>query len=85
MVLKLCYHLKRPLNAFESSVNSDGTQTTFQKFIVCHMFESSVNSDGTQTLYLIKIGYATFESSVNSDGTQTKEKTDNITGCLRVV
>ena len=34
---------------FESSVNSDGTQTISIMDIVRHWFESSVNSDGTQT------------------------------------
>ena len=35
---------------FESSVNSDGTQTINWSLDVLVAFESSVNSDGTQTL-----------------------------------
>ena len=34
---------------FESSVNSDGTQTAGDLLRVSGVFESSVNSDGTQT------------------------------------
>ena len=34
---------------FESSVNSDGTQTFIGKRMNKALFESSVNSDGTQT------------------------------------
>ncbi len=34
---------------FESSVNSDGTQTSTIFEISSILFESSVNSDGTQT------------------------------------
>ena len=34
---------------FESSVNSDGTQTLFNALTLAISFESSVNSDGTQT------------------------------------
>ena len=36
-------------SAFESSVNSDGTQTQFVNYQYPFRFESSVNSDGTQT------------------------------------
>ena len=36
-------------NTFESSVNSDGTQTGETLDAVTTSFESSVNSDGTQT------------------------------------
>ena len=35
---------------FESSVNSDGTQTLRGEKIGNNLFESSVNSDGTQTI-----------------------------------
>ena len=38
---------------FESSVNSDGTQTLERKLSIAVGFESSVNSDGTQTLLMI--------------------------------
>ena len=34
---------------FESSVNSDGTQTKECEIMAEYLFESSVNSDGTQT------------------------------------
>ena len=34
---------------FESSVNSDGSQTLDDVQSVCDWFESSVNSDGSQT------------------------------------
>ena len=37
---------------FESSVNSDGTQTRIGHNTVIYRFESSVNSDGTQTVRL---------------------------------
>ena len=40
---------------FESSVNSDGTQTDFIKRLRMHWFESSVNSDGTQTATVTQI------------------------------
>ena len=56
---------------FESSVNSDGTQTSFFVGGDYMLFESSVNSDGTQTNARAKHGSQPFESSVNSDGTQT--------------
>ena len=38
------------MTPFESSVNSDGTQTPFDPVRPCSVFESSVNSDGTQTI-----------------------------------
>ena len=38
------------LLSFESSVNSDGTQTATTAATRTWEFESSVNSDGTQTL-----------------------------------
>ena len=56
---------------FESSVNSDGTQTFWKVFNKAIAFESSVNSDGTQTLAKTTLLIPPFESSVNSDGTQT--------------
>ena len=56
---------------FESSVNSDGTQTAKNLPILILLFESSVNSDGTQTLDPFIHLFTLFESSVNSDGTQT--------------
>ena len=60
------------VRVFESSVNSDGTQTLISNWWDTLMFESSVNSDGTQT-YLTDVHmWEKFESSVNSDGTQTK-------------
>ena len=70
---------------FESSVNSDGTQTSKADSRRQVLFESSVNSDGTQTR-----GYAgpynqPFESSVNSDGTQTILLWSKIYVSLRVV
>ena len=37
------------VRVFESSVNSDGTQTKMFVIISEREFESSVNSDGTQT------------------------------------
>ena len=49
MVLKLGRAEKRLLRMFESSVNSDGTQTIYIYTKGTRMFESSVNSDGTQT------------------------------------
>ena len=58
---------------FESSVNSDGTQTLHPLYGLQNLFESSVNSDGTQTAIPIMAGSKQFEISVNSDGTQTLE------------
>ena len=70
---------------FESSVNSDGTQTIpFVDFVV-YLFESSVNSDGTQTYILTFKPLFAFESSVNSDGTQTNDGTDTESVGLRAV
>ena len=69
--------LKRPVYGtllnllFESSVNSDGTQTYRHGTDGADLFESSVNSDGTQTSNYHKMLRGAFESSVNSDGTQT--------------
>ena len=71
MVLKL---RRKPYNytcQFESSVNSDGTQTAQNYKHPYKSFESSVNSDGTQTRLLQSCRKMWFESSVNSDGTQT--------------
>ena len=49
MVLKPRRHTHKKRRMFESSVNSDGTQTDekYSKYDI--PFESSVNSDGTQT------------------------------------
>ena len=49
MVLKLETVIVEVKKGFESSVNSDGTQTLDSSFLVRMSFESSVNSDGTQT------------------------------------
>ena len=49
MVLKLLFGFFANPLMFESSVNSDGTQTKRAKLERGKMFESSVNSDGTQT------------------------------------
>ena len=49
MVLKLIAGAVFLLLLFESSVNSDGTQTIRSKLADGYGFESSVNSDGTQT------------------------------------
>ena len=71
MVLKLCRIVLIVLFGFESSVNSDGTQTLDNKSAQHGQFESSVNSDGTQTTGTTTSIFFMFESSVNSDGTQT--------------
>ena len=49
MVLKLRVEHSYCQGMFESSVNSDGTQTNHLQSINTSQFESSVNSDGTQT------------------------------------
>ena len=49
MVLKPFTYVCVNSNEFESSVNSDGTQTSAAWNQVGQRFESSVNSDGTQT------------------------------------
>ncbi len=52
---------------FESSVNSDGSQTNLHSEKVHNQFESSVNSDGSQTRQeRFCLEYA-FECSVNID------------------
>ena len=71
MVLKLLPLSVLPFIMFESSVNSDGTQTNTRASYIELGFESSVNSDGTQTLKGAYGAWLMFESSVNSDGTQT--------------
>ena len=50
MVLKLSNGIYNWVVEFESSVNSDGTQTVAVPIASDVSFESSVNSDGTQTL-----------------------------------
>ena len=50
MVLKPLEKSQPRLSMFESSVNSDGTQTLVRVIGGTHLFESSVNSDGTQTI-----------------------------------
>ena len=70
---------------FESSVNSDGTQTNIAFILKHHLFESSVNSDGTQTACDKSAYWLAFESSVNSDGTQTQQYSQRHKHCLRVV
>ena len=72
MVLKLIASLSPNCGMFESSVNSDGTQTYEQGVEGVTEFESSVNSDGTQTFDKLIFDHFGFESSVNSDGTQTQ-------------
>ena len=49
MVLKPADLTKAMERRFESSVNSDGTQTVPKAQATAETFESSVNSDGTQT------------------------------------
>ena len=71
--------------SFESSVNSDGTQTARCTILCMGMFESSVNSDGTQTVLQFTGAGLEFESSVNSDGTQTSPVCISMYWCLRVV
>ena len=85
MVLKPLNVLCSLVLLFESSVNSDGTQTYLNKKTAYPMFESSVNSDGTQTYLDEKATYPVFESSVNSDGTQTVKFIHTKKNCLRVV
>ena len=40
---------------FESSVNSEGIETSFVHDNVDYLFESSVNSEGIETHFLLKI------------------------------
>ena len=70
---------------FESSVNSDGTQTGVDPYMYAKSFESSVNSDGTQTDIGRVFTLTMFESSVNSDGTQTANRITRFRHCLRAV
>ena len=49
MVLKQGVEWDFNVTKFESSVNSDGTQTSRATYRGKVVFESSVNSDGTQT------------------------------------
>ena len=52
MVLKQGVEWDFNVTKFESSVNSDGTQTSRATYRGKVVFESSVNSDGTQTVRL---------------------------------
>ena len=63
MVLKPADLTKAMERRFESSVNSDGTQTIPRAIITTPRFESSVNSDGTQTKKVLFIKKDEFESS----------------------
>ncbi len=85
MVLKPVNCVVSGWSAFESSVNSDGTQTLLNNCRYPSMFESSVNSDGTQTSFHTSLSSTVFESSVNSDGTQTCQRTAKLDRCLRAV
>ena len=56
---------------FESSVNSEGIETTINPDADIFQFESSVNSEGIETPKLNKRMKKMFESSVNSEGIET--------------
>mgnify|MGYP004550708403 CR=1 FL=1 len=71
MVLKLINSVFAETRLFESSVNSDGSQTFRYVRLIKLAFESSVNSDGSQTNPVSPSARSEFESSVNSDGSQT--------------
>ena len=70
---------------FESSVNSDRSQTNVEEQTARARFESSVNSDRSQTILRHKNNAGTFESSVNSDRSQTSSNSFQYTSSLRVV
>ena len=56
---------------FESSVNSEGIETSITIIRYLVRFESSVNSEGIETWNLSEHGGLLFESSVNSEGIET--------------
>ena len=56
---------------FESSVNSEGIETTEHPSSSSLLFESSVNSEGIETSVGLKEAATMFESSVNSEGIET--------------
>ena len=56
---------------FESSVNSEGIETSMMKNMNQMRFESSVNSEGIETKLTQISLYNWFESSVNSEGIET--------------
>ena len=70
---------------FESSVNSEGIETT--KLIILHLlkFESSVNSEGIETNKQSYAELEQFESSVNSEGIETITAISIFSICLRAV
>ena len=56
---------------FESSVNSEGIETTERPLSLTTTFESSVNSEGIETAINNNSLEIAFESSVNSEGIET--------------
>ena len=70
---------------FESSVNSEGIETTMYAIRVGVKFESSVNSEGIETIMPYNRTKGGFESSVNSEGIETNNIQLRISACLRAV
>ena len=70
---------------FESSVNSEGIETSANTAISGLQFESSVNSEGIETTVPPSAGASQFESSVNSEGIETTNKIQRYATSLRAV
>ena len=70
---------------FESSVNSEGIETTINTQATRNLFESSVNSEGIETPVVSKETSELFESSVNSEGIETDDNLEVIEYGLRAV
>ena len=70
---------------FESSVNSEGIETSRWCYTTVIMFESSVNSEGIETKFHDTELNPEFESSVNSEGIETFGGMGGIIPGLRAV
>ena len=61
----------RPLDMFESLVNTEGIQTSWFENYIGETFESLVNTEGIQTVPVSSAPVCKFESLVNTEGIQT--------------
>ena len=64
----------RPLDMFESLVNTEGIQTSWFENYIGETFESLVNTEGIQTFIYDKFTDTRFESLVNTEGIQTYDQ-----------
>ncbi len=70
---------------FESSVNSEGIETSLLVGKFIQWFESSVNSEGIETNHHFDAKQNLFESSVNSEGIETMPNIGHEAKGLRAV